>query len=112
MSKLVRSVGILYLLLATSCAQNLYYGPEAGNWRGQVAPDSTSLAYTVYLLGDAGAPQINPPEPAVHLLKSQLDSDSNSTLVVLGDNLYNTGLAAEDAPAGPKTSAAWMANCT
>ena len=34
----------------------------------------------------------------MHLLKSQLDSDSNSTLVVLGDNLYNTGLAAEDAP--------------
>jgi hypothetical protein len=50
------------------------------------------------LLGDAGAPQINPPEPALRLLKSQLDADPNSTLVVLGDNLYNTGLAAENSP--------------
>ena len=98
MHRAVRVVSIIFILLSTSCVQDLYYGPEAGSWQRQLAPDSTDLAYTVYLLGDAGAPQINPPEPALRLLKSQLDADPNSTLVVLGDNLYNTGLAAEDAP--------------
>ncbi|TXK52844.1 hypothetical protein FVR03_00275 [Pontibacter qinzhouensis] len=79
-----------------SCrSSKIYYGPEAGNWQEQQLPDTAELAYTVYLLGDAGAPK--PEEPTFKLLKSQLDRDPNSTLVVLGDNLYHNGLSEEGA---------------
>ncbi|WP_426060983.1 metallophosphoesterase [Hymenobacter sp. B1770] len=98
MIKPIRLLTLLLLLLSTACVKRIYYGPEAGNWRSSAAPDSTKLAYTVYLLGDAGAPKTDPPEPALRLLKSQLDADPNSTLVVLGDNLYHKGLSAEGDP--------------
>ncbi|MFT2010330.1 metallophosphoesterase [Pontibacter sp. 13R65] len=79
-----------------SCrSSKIYYGPDARKWQEQQLPDSATLAYTVYLLGDAGAPK--PGEPTFKLLKSQLDRDPNSTLVVLGDNLYHNGLSEEGA---------------
>ncbi len=85
----------LTTLLLSSCAKSIYYGPEAGNWQQLTPPDSSDIAYTVYLLGDAGAPSSNPTEPNLKLLKLQLDQDDNSTLIVLGDNLYHDGLSAE-----------------
>lgn len=93
MTRLLRYLLLYILVCTTSCSPSIYYGPSAGNWQHFSLPDSTGIAYTVYLLGDAGAPQLDKTEPTLKLLKSQLDRDPRSMLLVLGDNLYHDGLS-------------------
>jgi hypothetical protein len=93
MTRLLRTLFLYTLVASASCTSRIYYGPDAGNWQHFSLPDTTDIAYTVYLLGDAGAPKLDKTEPTLKLLKSQLDRDPKSTLLVLGDNLYHDGLS-------------------
>lgn len=56
-----------------------------------------SKRFSVYLIGDAG--EHTQPGPALLDLKKQLESDPQSAVVFLGDNVYPAGLSKSD----PKT---------
>lgn len=54
--------------------------------------------YSVFLIGDTGESSLNPREPSLQTLKSQLDkSGKQSAVIFLGDNIYPSGLPAEGA---------------
>lgn len=76
---LLRLLSFLFLPLVASALQS-----QSG--------DST-LTYSVFLIGDVGAPSIDKQEPTLTALQTQLQADNgNSTLIFLGDNIYPKGL--------------------
>lgn len=92
-----------------------YYDKKHKDWQTKVPGDSSKITHTVFLIGDAGNPDKNRLEPTFRLLRSQLyskidtvkkegenytinyESDSNNTIIFLGDNIYQKGLPKEDA---------------
>ncbi|RYF51470.1 MAG: hypothetical protein EOO39_43175, partial [Cytophagaceae bacterium] len=55
--------------------------------------------YTVFLLGDAGAPQASGHDPVLNTLRAQLQkAGPNSSLILLGDNIYQHGMPDADNP--------------
>lgn len=61
-------------------------------------PDST-LAYSVFLIGDAGAPRVDQMEPTLKLLQSRLqEAGEYSAVIFLGDNIYPSGMPSEGDP--------------
>ncbi|MDJ1499049.1 metallophosphoesterase [Xanthocytophaga agilis] len=58
-----------------------------------------SPKYTLFLLGDAGAPVLNGQDPTLQLLKTQLEKTPNSALIILGDNIYQNGMPDEESSA-------------
>ncbi len=60
-------------------------------------PDSTMVAASVYLIGDAGAPK--PGDPVLEALAAELRSrPTPATVVFLGDNVYPTGVPEDGDP--------------
>lgn len=60
---------------------------------------SDSVKHTVYLLGDAGNQKLAPQMANFTLLGHQLkQEDEHATLVILGDNIYPSGMPEEGAP--------------
>lgn len=76
-----------------------YYRKDARNWESTPLP-SHELAYSVFLVGDAGEPDKDPYEPALAAMQNMLGkADADKTAVVwLGDNLYPTGLHGKNHP--------------
>ncbi len=64
-----------------------------------------SPTYTLFLLGDAGAPNLNGPDATLELLKAQLEATPASTLVILGDNVYQNGMPDKENPTRPNAEA-------
>ncbi len=59
----------------------------------QATQPAVPVAYTVYLIGDVGAPSLEIQEPTLALLQKQLEaSDTASAVIYLGDNIYQKGL--------------------
>lgn len=85
---------IVLQLVLLGCTTRLYYSPEVKDWQQLERPTEEPL-YTVYLLGDAGEPNLDAPDPIFQALKRQLDQDPKSTLVFLGDNIYHDGMPPE-----------------
>ena len=53
--------------------------------------------YSVYLIGDTGAPKIDQPDPVFTALTKHLEREGkNSAIIFLGDNIYHNGLPPED----------------
>jgi hypothetical protein len=88
---------LLSITFLFSCNRLIYYSKESKKWDKSVLPDSSSLDYAVYLIGDAGDPVPTGTEPLFKLLKSTVEKDSNSALIFLGDNIYYNGLPPENA---------------
>jgi hypothetical protein len=96
---------LIFLIIFTfvcSCNKQLYYSKEVKDWKTAQIPDSLSVEFSLYLIGDAGDPILSMTEPVFKLLKSSLEKDSNSAVVFLGDNIYYNGLPAEDDKMRPK----------
>lgn len=56
-------------------------------------PSDSALTHSLYLIGDAGAPRLEPLEPSLALLRNMMQQEGpNSTVVFLGDNIYPSGL--------------------
>lgn len=89
-------------LLFQACAVQInqpYYSEEVQNWQQQPPQDSSNIQYSIFLIGDVGAPNRDPLEPSLKLLQSQmLQSDANSATIFLGDNIYSYGLTAPGSP--------------
>jgi hypothetical protein len=97
---------LLAALFFQSCATHInqpYFSEEAKNWEQQPAQDTSNLQYSVFLIGDVGAPNKEPLEPSLKLLQGHMQgSDANSATIFLGDNIYSYGLTAPGSP-GRKT---------
>jgi len=100
----------IYFLFATvlfflnACAiTKPYYNREVSNWKTNLPPDSSRIKYTIFLIGDVGAPSKDPLEPSLKLMESQMKvAGENSATVFLGDNIYSYGLTEAGSP-GRKT---------
>jgi hypothetical protein len=83
------------VLLTQSCkvVYKPYYSRGAANWPSVVPPDSAQLKYSVFLIGDVGAPSLDPQEPSLRLLEKHLQqAGEQSAVVFLGDNIYHYGM--------------------
>ena len=64
-------------------------------WQKNPLPDSSHLTYSVFLIGDVGNPVLpaNGGEPSLNFLHKQLlQAGARSTVIFLGDNIYNQGM--------------------
>jgi hypothetical protein len=72
----------------------------SGSTAGQT-PDTLRSApsYTVFLIGDAGAPAPDGTDPNLNTLRTQMQrAGANSAVIYLGDNIYQRGLPNPDEP--------------
>ena len=112
-SALIWSTGLCLalLLILPACTTTYYVAEDFQNWDEIEWPPDTSLAYQVFLIGDAGKPNLDGPTPTLELLKNlSRKAGKESAIVHLGDNLYCCGLPrlggcraeriADPAPAG------------
>ncbi|MCD0475353.1 metallophosphoesterase [Flavobacterium sp. EDS] len=86
-------IGILSFFLTQSCAtHHAQFGKDVENPISQNALDTTKIAHTLYLVGDAGNADEEQAQQTLELLHKRLQSsDKNSTLLFLGDNIYPYG---------------------
>ncbi|MEO0470097.1 MAG: BamA/TamA family outer membrane protein [Bacteroidota bacterium] len=81
--------GWIFFLLLSACS------PVFINKRHTqaFAPPEGKLHHSIYLIGDVGGAEEEPLSPALTLLKSQLENETeNASVVFLGDNVYPAGL--------------------
>lgn len=66
------------------------------NWKSESLP-TAKPTHTLFLSGDGGEPVLRSSDPYLKTLQTHLEeSDSNATLLLLGDNIYPNGLPNED----------------
>lgn len=92
--------GLLLVFLLSACETGRpFYEKSQRNWQNQDLPDPTGLSHIVFLIGDGGEPDLDPLEPNFRLLERELRAaGKNSSVIFLGDNIYPSGLPAEDHP--------------
>lgn len=85
-------------LIACQSSQT-FYRTDQKNWAEKHDPTKSPVE-TIYLIGDAGKPATDPLEPVLALLKSKLEASNPeiTSVVFLGDNIYEEGLHPEDHP--------------
>lgn len=90
---------LISITLFVSCATfNNSYVKDERNWKtDNVRPDSLELVHTVYLLGDAGESPEGDIKPAIKYFNKVLKTaPKNSSAIILGDNIYFTGMPKEE----------------
>ncbi|HSN48666.1 MAG TPA: metallophosphoesterase, partial [Flavobacterium sp.] len=93
--------GYIALLAATifqSCAtHHAQFGKNIKNPETKNAADSSKIAHTFYLIGDAGNANEKKAQQTLGLLEERLaKANKNGTLLFLGDNIYPKGLPTTD----------------
>jgi len=76
------------------------YRDKAVGWQKNIPPDSSRIRYSVFLIGDVGSPipAAKGGEPSLNFMRQQmLRMGANSSVVYLGDNIYNQGMPPEGA---------------
>jgi hypothetical protein len=88
---------ILGLFSIISCVSNKpYYARTELNWQQNKPDSSVKPLYSVFLIGDAGEPNIGQSKPLQQFLYNELKkSDTNAAILFLGDNIYPYGLPEE-----------------
>ncbi len=89
-----------FVLFISACAVHQpYYRQDVINWQQNTPPTANQLKYSIFLIGDVGAPARNPLEPSLNLLRKQLlASGEKSSVIFLGDNIYSFGLTEPCSP--------------
>ncbi|WP_298781971.1 metallophosphoesterase [uncultured Polaribacter sp.] len=79
------------LLLFSTCATTNMQVFE--NQKFESKKDTSEIEHSFYLIGDAGNSTLTEDSPALKYLKKETENASkNSTLIFLGDNVYETGI--------------------
>ena len=91
---------ILLFLIFQSCAtHHAQFGKNIKNPISTNAVDSSKIAHTFFLVGDAGNADEEKAQQTLELLENKLKkADKNTTLLFLGDNIYPKGLPDIDHP--------------
>ncbi|MBO6794041.1 MAG: metallophosphoesterase [Balneolaceae bacterium] len=85
-------LAILSLFVSACGTTGLYIEQNSRDWESNPPPENEETIYSVYLLGDAGAPDLEN-DPTLNLFERFLEeADENSAAIFLGDNIYNYGL--------------------
>ncbi|MBC3540930.1 metallophosphoesterase [Rufibacter sediminis] len=88
----------VFWLVQACTTSKPYYARNVVDWQNQTPKDTSEIIYSVFLIGDAGAPLTDKPDPTLMHLKSQIDrAGEKSAVVYLGDNIYHNGLPEPDA---------------
>jgi hypothetical protein len=83
-----RALAVAFMVLA-GCA---YYAPYIAEPTDSKPPASTAIDHRLILIGDAGDPDPDG-EPTLHALEHQVKlMPARTTVVYLGDNVYETGM--------------------
>lgn len=84
----------LPIWLLVSCASlKPQYSPDSKGWNIDSPVTDKPIIHTMYLIGDAGSNSPDEPSPVLNYLKRQLASEgANSSVVFLGDNIYEYGM--------------------
>lgn len=91
---------ILVFLMLQSCAtHHTQFGKNIKNPISPNATDSSKIAHSFFLVGDAGNANEEKAQQTLGLLANKLKkADKNATLLFLGDNIYPKGLPSSDHP--------------
>ncbi|WPR70274.1 metallophosphoesterase [Flavobacterium sp. NG2] len=91
-----RLIQLFISFLLFSCATHKeQFGKNVANWNPTNEKDTSKIAHTFYLIGDAGNTTDENSKEALLALKEKLKTaDKNSTLIFLGDNVYPKGIPA------------------
>ncbi|MCJ8165477.1 hypothetical protein MKJ04_11545 [Pontibacter sp. E15-1] len=89
---------VLLCTTLTACVANQpFYSREASDWEQDVPDPDNKVLYTVFLIGDVGAPELDG-EPSMLLMRKQMEEAGlQSATIFLGDNVYFNGLPEPDA---------------
>lgn len=83
---------LFFVGLAGCTSSSLFIDGEHRDFRTLTPPSDSELIYQVFMIGDAGAPDLEN-DPLLSLFSSFVeDASENSAAVFLGDNIYNNGL--------------------
>lgn len=84
----------LFMFLLSACApHDVYFGPQTAGWENAKPATDNKLLYTVFLIGDVGAPDLDNGEPSLKLMRNHMmEAGAQSATVFLGDNVYHNGL--------------------
>ncbi len=103
-------IGISLYFIVSCTTYKPFYSKSQKNWESANNPDSLTLDYSIFLLGDAGNPDKNIQEPTFKLMKSKMfsidtiisksrkdttifkTSNPKDIAIFLGDNIYEFGL--------------------
>lgn len=86
---------LLSLLLSACVSSEPFYNSTALTWEQEAPAPDNNVLYTVFLIGDVGAPDPNG-EPSLQLMrKMMMETGENSATIFLGDNVYTNGLPPE-----------------
>ena len=91
---------LLISIFFTSCATyTVDYTKDSENWKNKSEDKSLQIDHTFYLVGDAGNATENKPLKHLSILKNELiNASKKSTVLFLGDNLYEKGLPKKTHP--------------
>ncbi|MDF1697096.1 MAG: metallophosphoesterase [Saprospiraceae bacterium] len=86
----------LSTLVACGTKKHPYFNATSKNWSNKPLPTSSKLVHTLYLIGDSG--EMDDRERHTNFVVEAMASmvemtNSNSSIVFLGDNIYPSGLA-------------------
>ncbi|MFN3404488.1 MAG: metallophosphoesterase [Cytophagaceae bacterium] len=82
---------IIYLLTRRK-KRIAHYSSKVSNWQSFLPGKENVLHYSVFLIGDAGAPSLNN-DPNLNLLRAELiKAGEDSAVFFLGDNIYPVGM--------------------
>ncbi|OAQ41879.1 hypothetical protein A5893_01815 [Pedobacter psychrophilus] len=104
------SLSVVGLLYCSCTTYKPFYAKSERDWKKANNPDTLSLDYTVFLIGDAGKPDVDQQEPTLKLLQSQMyqtdtiisknkadttlkiTSSAKDAVIFMGDNIYEHGM--------------------
>ncbi len=90
------SICLVMVIFLASCAT---YKAQYKNEQWQPNRPTAELVHSFYLIGDAGASELGSKSLALSALEKEIvDAPENSTLIFLGDNVYQRGLVPENHP--------------
>ena len=91
--KLVFALGFISSGLWSCASYSTKYSKQNRNWQAASPAPSLKVAHTMYLVGDAGYDSPNNRAHVLQYLDKKLDSaDRNSSIIFLGDNIYQLGM--------------------
>lgn len=83
----------------TNKRKRAYYRKEELRWKKISPSDMDMVRYSVFLVGDPGAPSLKHPDATLELLQSKLlTTKEKSGVIFLGDNIYPAGLPEPNHP--------------
>jgi hypothetical protein len=85
-----------FIFLISCSATEPWVASEYNDWKSEETTEKNNVIFSLFLIGDTGAPELDSPDPIFELLKSAISLETSERAVVfLGDNIYDDGFVPE-----------------